>query len=88
MDYPLALTHIKLTGAFLDLLSKGKVKVDSWSNAQKGYNCLVVGMFKKIMSSFKSGDTMGSLVEDTARELKGEYGRLMRSYEAEFKDSK
>jgi len=31
------------------------------------YNCLVIGIFKKMMNDLKIGDILGSLVEDTVR---------------------
>lgn len=62
-DFPLALTNIKLTGVFLDLLSKGAIKSPTWSGFQRSFNCLVLGMFQKMMENYKIGETLGNFVE-------------------------
>jgi hypothetical protein len=80
-DYPLALTFVKLTGAFLDLLSKGAIKAATWSGFQRSYNCLVLGLFGKMMEKYKLGDTLGNLVEEQAKEIKKEYKKLLATYE-------
>lgn len=62
-DFPLALTNIKLTGVFLDLLSKGAIKSPTWSGFQRSFNCLAMGMFQKMMENYKIGETLGNFVE-------------------------
>lgn len=79
-EYPLALTYIKLTGVFLDLLSKGAIKSPNWSGFQRSFNCLALGMFQRMMEKFKIGDTLGNFVEEQAKEIKSEYKKLLASY--------
>jgi hypothetical protein len=58
----LALTFIKLTGAFLDLLARGDLMADDWNGFQNCFNCLVWAMFAKMMDKYKLGDTLGNFV--------------------------
>lgn len=87
-DYPLALTFIKLTGAFLDLLAKGSIVSEDWAGFQSCFNCLVWAMFGKMMEKYKLGDTLGNFVEEQAKEIKKEYKKLLASYQQEFKRAK
>lgn len=61
------MTHIKITGVYLDLLIKGVIKSENWKGFQESYNCLIMGMFQKMMENFKLGDTLGNFVEETAK---------------------
>ncbi len=61
------MTHIKITGVYLDLFIKGVIKSENWKGFQESYNCLIMGMFQKMMENFKLGDTLGNFVEETAK---------------------
>jgi hypothetical protein len=77
-----------MTGVFLGLLAQGKIDVSSWEEAQKGYNCLVIAIFRRMNKNYKLGDTLGSSVEEGAREIKDQYAKLKGDYDREFKKSK
>jgi hypothetical protein len=62
-DFPLALTFIKTTGAFLDLLADGMIRCANWSDFQRSFNSLALGMFQKMMEKYKVGDALGNYVE-------------------------
>lgn len=53
-----------MTGSFLDLLCRGAIKGNTWSDFENSYNALLIDMFQKMMSQYKSGDTLGTIVED------------------------
>ena len=84
----MALTFIKLTGAFLMLLADGSIIASDWQGFQDCFNCLAWGMFGKMMEKYKVGDTLGNLVEEQAKEIRKEYKKLLASYNQEFKRAK
>ena len=59
---------------------KGIIKSESWKGFQDSYNCLIMGMFQKMMENFKLGDTLGNFVEETAKEIKKDYKKLFAAY--------
>jgi hypothetical protein len=79
------LTHIKVTGAFLDLLLKGKIKGQKWEDFQRRYNALVVGVMNRVKGKFDGCDNLGSLVEEEVRGLKQSYMKEFSRYDSEHK---
>lgn len=79
------MTHIKITGAFLDLLQKGNLGGESWEDFQRGYNALIMAMFKRMKSQFKGGENLGTLVEEEARRIKNDFAKELASYKSLYK---
>ncbi len=79
------MTHIKITGVFLDLLLRGSLTGEKWSDFQTAYNAFVISMFKKMKSQFKGGSTMGTLVEEEARDIKKHFQKEISLYLSEYK---
>lgn len=61
--FPMALTFIQITDIFLDLLSKGAIKSDNWEGFQRSYNCIVLGMFQKLMERHKLGEMVPNFMQ-------------------------
>jgi hypothetical protein len=78
--YPLALTFIQVTDIFLDLLSRGVIKAESWEEFQRCFNCLVLGMFQRLMEKYKLGELVPNFVLNQASELKAEFKSLLATY--------
>jgi hypothetical protein len=70
VEFPLALTHIKITGLFLDLLVKGKLKGERWEEFQQQYNVFVLAILARVKGQFQRGDSLGTMVEEEARAIK------------------
>lgn len=68
--YPLALTFIRITDIFLDLLSKGMIKSENWDEFQRCFNCLVLGMFQRLMEKYKLEELVPNFIQNQANEIK------------------
>jgi hypothetical protein len=66
----MALTFIQITDIFLDLLSKGAIKSENWDGFQRCYNCIVLGMFQKLIERYKLGELVPNFVQNQANEVK------------------
>ena len=45
------------------MLAKGWIKCERWSDFQRPYNCLAMGMMGRVMLLVKEGEGLGNLVE-------------------------
>lgn len=77
----MALTFIQITDIFLDLLSKGIIKCENWESFQRSYNCLVMGMFQKIIERYKLGEMVPNFAQNQGNEVKKDYKKLLAVYD-------
>ena len=77
----MALTLIKMSGVFLELLSGGKIKASTWEDYQKYYNSLVIGIFTKMNGNYHGVGNSGSMIEDETKEIKKNYESVRKQYE-------